>query len=166
MLVKVVLLHKNSSNRQCRIAQCVPADIPETRATAPLKHSYHASFVLPSCEELFCFAIGQSHATQDPPRAYPPGTGLDSRIVYQEGQMQILDGEEAPSIELSQLQHPQAPSKYHASDEGISHFDDDDAPQSYVQKQHEARQSVGQGNRGALQASLPVGVSMTIDSSQ
>lgn len=164
MLVKGVLKHKNGSKKY-RIARCrvFPVDIPESHAREPFKQPHHASFVLHGCDESFCSATGQSHMTQEPPQARPSGTGLDSTTVYQEGQTQVMNGEEAPNIEFPRLQHSHAPGKHHASDEGISHFDDDDAPQSDV---HEARQSVGHGNMSTLQASLPVGVSMTVDSSQ
>ena len=81
----------------------------------------------------------------------------------QKAQTQVAAGEEPFSADTAQLQHPSAPVEHNTSQEGISLFDDgDDAEQIHDQ----ARQSVGLGNMSVLQASLPVGVSMTIDSSQ
>ena len=102
-------------------------------------------------------------APQDPQEAKSPRTGFDSSIVPEEPQTRIKVGEEALSIDNVQLQHPKAPFEHHTSEEGISHFDDD-AQQGYMQTHNE--QSVGIGRMSMLQASLPVGVSMTIDSSQ
>ena len=114
-----------------------------------------------------CFDTGQSSLTQEspqePPEAKPPETGFDRGAVPQKAQTQVFAGEEPFCIDTAQLQHPNAPVEHNTSQEGISHFDDGgDAEQIHDQ----ARQSVGLGNMSVLQASLPVGVSMTIDSSQ
>lgn len=116
-----------------------------------------------------CSDTGEGNLTEESPwDPKPPGTGFDSSIVPQEAQTQVIVKEAALSTDTTQLQHPSTPVEHYTSEEGISRFDDDDddAQQGAIQLHDEARQSVGLGNMSALQASLPVGVSMTIGSSQ
>lgn len=103
---------------------------------------------------------------QETPLGTPREACLNSSITLQQAQPQVIDGKQAPSLDITQLQHSDAPVEHHTSEEGISHFDDDDAQQSYLRTDKEVRESVGQGSMSALQASLPVGVSMTHYSSQ
>ncbi len=73
--------------------------------------------------------------------------------------------EHAPSIDSAQLQQTGPQPVRHPSEEGISHFDGDD-PSPHGTIGDEAMHHVGHDRMSALQASLPVGVSMTHDSSQ
>ena len=147
----------------------LPIDTSDISAIAAVNSN--ASIVLQRV--VCCSIIGQGSPTQvtpqEPPEAESPGTGFDSSIVPEEAQTRIKVGTEALSTDTVQLQHPSAPVEHHTSDEGVSHFDDDgdddDAQQNYT-LHDEARQSVGVGRMSALQASLPVGVSMTVESSQ
>lgn len=134
----------------------LPIDTHSTIATAAAANS-HASFVMQSFA--CCSDIGQGNLTRESPQDPP---GFDSSTVSQPAQTQG-----ALSTTTTQLQHPNTPVEHYTSEEGISRFDDDDdAAQQGAIQLHDSQQSVGLENMSALQASLPVGVSMTIGSSQ
>ena len=71
----------------------------------------------------------------------------------------------AASIDSAQQKQPTEPAQ-HSSEEGISHFAEEAQQSPEQASEVEGAQRVGHGSMSAFQASLPVGVSMTHDSSQ
>ena len=97
---------------------------------------------------------------------------VSSSDKLQESQTQGSRGEQALLADIPPPQH-EVSIKHHVSNDGISHFDDDDdAPSQERQPDAPAHASeahyklVGHGSMSPFQASLPAGVSMTNDSSQ
>ena len=71
----------------------------------------------------------------------------------------------AASIDSAQQKPPTEPAQY-SSEEGISHFAEEAQQSPEHATDVKGALQVGHGSMSAFQASLPVGVSMTHDSSQ